>query len=101
MDCFKSGPKLNMGQQELHSMRPNRHLIVRRRWMPVFVYAAVVTSLAAALLTLAAAAVEGAVLGAGGAKGVFGWATDLRYLPKILYLAVVPGILGHQGGLCR
>lgn len=29
--------------------------------------------------------------------GLFGWLIDMSYLPKILYLAVVPGIVGHTG----
>jgi len=65
--------------------------------MPVFVYAFAVTGLAASLLTLAAMAFEGARLFQAGTGGCFGWAADTRYLPKVLYLAAVPGVLGHQG----
>jgi hypothetical protein len=83
-----SGEKKNT-QRCLHS--------ICRRWMPIFVYAFAVTGLAAALLTLSAIAVEGARQGRAGPGGSFGWAADTHYLPKILYLAIVPGILGHQG----
>lgn len=69
-----------------------------RRWMPIFVYGFAVTSLAAALLTLAGVLVEGSKVWAAGPKGTFGYVADTRYLPKIVYLGIVPGILGHQGG---
>lgn len=58
-----------------------------------------VTGLAALLLTLGALLFEGASLVAAGRHGVLGWAADLHYLPYVLYLAVVPGIVGHTGGL--
>lgn len=56
-----------------------------------------VTGLAATELTLGALVLEGAKLGAPGKTGVFGWAADLHYLPYVLYLAAVPGIVGHTG----
>ena len=56
------------------------------------------TGLAAVLLTLSALLFEGARLLAAGRHGVLGWAADLHYLPYVLYLAVVPGIVGHTGG---
>lgn len=34
-----------------------------------------------------------------GRHGVFGWVAP-AYLPYVLYLAVVPGIVGHTGGHC-
>lgn len=68
-----------------------------RKWLPIFLYATPVTGFAALLLSLAAVASgETSVLGSGN-TGLFGWATDKAYLPKILYLAVVPGIIGHTG----
>jgi hypothetical protein len=56
-----------------------------------------VTGLAALQLTLGSLLFEGATLTAAGKRGVFGWLADRHYLPRVLYLAVVPGIVGHTG----
>ncbi|PRW45144.1 Permeases of the drug metabolite transporter family permease component [Chlorella sorokiniana] len=68
-----------------------------RAWMPAFVYAFFVTGLAALLLTLSALLFEGARLLAAGRHGLLGWTADLHYLPYVVYLGVVPGIVGHTG----
>lgn len=75
-----------------------------RRWLPIFLYATPVTGFAALLLSIAAFSFEqGQWFGSGGEaaqrrhQGVFGWLMDKSYLPKILYLAAVPGIIGHTG----
>lgn len=67
-----------------------------RGWMPIFVYALPVTAVAAALLTLAAFAVDRAAPFARGAGGAFGYfASPLGWW--VLYLAVGPGLVGHTG----
>lgn len=68
-----------------------------RKWLPIFLYATPVTGFAALLLSLAALAFGEATLLGSGNTGLLGWVTDKAYLPKILYLAVVPGIIGHTG----
>ena len=68
-----------------------------RKWLPIFLYATPVTGFAALLLSIAAVASGEATLSASGNSGLFGWVTDTTYLPKILYLAVLPGIVGHTG----
>lgn len=68
-----------------------------RKWLPIFLYATPVTGFAALLLSLAALAFGEATLLGPGNTGLFGYVTDKAYLPKILYLAVVPGIIGHTG----
>jgi len=68
-----------------------RHL---RVWMPLFVYAAPVTFLAAGCLTLAGLA-EGSKPFAAGKEGMVGWIASTHFLPLILYLGIVPGIIGH------
>ena len=41
---------------------------------------------------------EGAGAGVGGGRGsVWGWLASAHYLPYVLYLALVPGIVGHTG----
>lgn len=75
------------------------YLLIGRRlrpWMPLLVYAAPVTGLAALELSLASL-LEEAGKGDGQGFGVFGWASTLRHLALVLYLAVVPGIVGHTG----
>lgn len=64
--------------------------------LPLTFCGGVATVSAAALLSAGAMAFEGADLVAAGERGVGGWAMS-SYLPRILYLALVPGILGHQG----
>ena len=68
-----------------------------RKWLPIFLYATPVTGFAALLLSIAALASGEATLSAPGNSGLFGWVTDTAYLPKILYLAILPGIVGHTG----
>lgn len=68
-----------------------------RKWLPIFLYATPVTGFAALLLSIAALVVGEATWTGAGNAGLFGWITDKAYLPKILYLAIVPGIVGHTG----
>ena len=68
-----------------------------RKWLPIFLYATPVTGFAALLLSTAALVVGEATWTGAGNTGLFGWITDKAYLPKILYLAVIPGIIGHTG----
>jgi hypothetical protein len=51
---------------------------------------------AAAVLTVAAMALEGSQLGVAGRQGAAGWLLS-QYAFRVLYLALVPGIVGHQG----
>jgi len=76
------------------------YLLIGRRlrsWMPLWVYAAPVTALAASELTLAAALLEGSRPFVPGRNGLFGWLASLHYLPFVAYLGIVPGIVGHTG----
>ncbi|GAX80418.1 hypothetical protein CEUSTIGMA_g7857.t1 [Chlamydomonas eustigma] len=67
-----------------------------RVWMPTFVYASIVTGISALVLTLVAAMTELRAAEAAGIRGtVIGWMFKGRYAVCILYLAAVPGILGH------
>lgn len=68
-----------------------------RKWLPIFLYATPVTGFAALLLSVAARASGESTVSGSGNSGLFGWVTDMSYLPKILYLAVLPGIVGHTG----
>ena len=68
-----------------------------RKWLPIFLYATPVTGFAAFLLAAAALTVGEATITGSGNTGLFGWVTDKAYLPKILYLAIIPGIVGHTG----
>lgn len=72
-----------------------RHL---RAWLPIFVYACLVTGSAAVLLMAAAMVLEGSSLWGGGKEGVVGWVVDGHYAWRVVYLAVGPGIVGHTGG---
>ena len=66
--------------------------------MPIFVYAAPVTGTAAVALTLVAAVTETVAAAAAGVRGgVVGWALSGRYAALVVYLALVPGIIGHTG----
>ena len=47
------------------------------------------------MLTLASMLLDGTSPFEMGKQGVFGWPTDLRYLPSIAWLAAGPGVLGH------
>lgn len=76
------------------------YLVIGRRlraWMPLCVYAAPVTGLAAALLTAGGAVAEGSTLFKAGKHGLFGWAASAHYFQIVSYLAIVPGIVGHTG----
>lgn len=66
-----------------------------RRWMPIFLYSAPMTAVAA-LLASAAACTDPrvSVLGLGPAS-LFGWAGDAYRCGVVLASAVVPGLLGH------
>lgn len=68
-----------------------------RKWLPIFLYATPVTGFAALLLSIAALSAGQAQFLGVGRQGLFGWLLDKSYLPKILYLAIVPGIVGHTG----
>lgn len=68
-----------------------------RRWLPIFLYATPVTGFAALLLSIAALSTGQTRFLGIGSLGLFGWLMDKSYLPKIVYLAVVPGIVGHTG----
>eukprot|EP00884_Botryococcus_braunii_P016873 jgi/Botrbrau1/386/Bobra.110_2s0041.1 len=75
------------------------YLLIGRRlrmWMPTFTYAGPVTVAAAAVLTMAAMALEGGQLDRAGRPGVSGWLLS-QYAPRVLYLAVVPGHCGPPG----
>lgn len=50
---------------------------------------------AAGFLTLTAVSFGGASVTASGRNGVAGWVTSSKFLPGVIYLAVIPGILGH------
>ncbi|KAL6775784.1 hypothetical protein ACKKBG_A18460 [Auxenochlorella protothecoides x Auxenochlorella symbiontica] len=68
--------------------------------MPIFTYSTLVTEAGAAVLTLAAACIEGSTPRhdpRSAHYGLFQWASSASYFPKIAYLAVVPGLLGHTG----
>jgi drug/metabolite transporter (DMT)-like permease len=49
---------------------------------------------AAGILTLSAVSFGGASVASSDRGGVAGWITS-KYLPGVIYLAVIPGILGH------
>ena len=68
-----------------------------RKWLPIFLYATPVTGFAALLLSIAALTVGEVTLTGIGNQGLFGCTFDKLYLPNILYLAVIPGIVGHTG----
>ncbi|GBF99716.1 drug Metabolite transporter superfamily [Raphidocelis subcapitata] len=69
-----------------------------RQYQPAFVYAAPVTGLAAAALTLTALVAEarGSLVG-GDRHGVFGWVASRAYAPFVIWLGTVSGIVGHTG----
>lgn len=71
-----------------------RHL---RSWLPVFVYAVPVTYCAAVFMAGYSLLVEGASIVhpfSVHPPGVLGWLQP-QYLPRVLYLGVVPGVMGH------
>ena len=65
---------------------------VLRKWMPIFVYAFIVTLIGAVVLIPASWLIESEF----SMYGVFGW-TDGDFLPWFLALALIAGILGHTG----
>lgn len=66
--------------------------------MPLFVYACPVTGTAALALTFAALVFEmSASVAAGVRGGVIGWLLNGKYAACVMYLAIVPGIVGHTG----
>ena len=67
-----------------------------RQWLPIFLYATPVTGFAALLLSFSAVFSGQVTLIGSGNTGLFGW-LNMPYLPKVLYLAIVPGIVGHTG----
>jgi drug/metabolite transporter (DMT)-like permease len=66
-----------------------------RAWCPLFLYVLVVNACAALTLTACAVLLEGASFFGAGKAGIFGWLTVPRYASLTVYLAVVPGIIGH------
>lgn len=69
-----------------------------RKWMPLFIYASAVTFLAAVELAGASMVAEGSFFfGKESMLSTFGWLTDLRYFLRIVYLGIVPGLIGHTG----
>jgi hypothetical protein len=57
-----------------------------------------VTTIAACLLTLVGFLAEShSLLGGPQRHGCFGWLISRHYAPYVIYLGVVPGIVGHQG----
>lgn len=67
--------------------------------LPLFLYTAPVTTVAAALLTVAGALIDSPPTLA---ESIFGWLLPgggglTSYGPRVLYLAVFPGIVGHTG----
>jgi drug/metabolite transporter (DMT)-like permease len=67
-----------------------------RGWMPIFIYALPVTAVSALLLSLVALLVDRLSIFRSGASGIFGYFASLHGW-WVLYLAVVPGLVGHTG----
>lgn len=68
-----------------------------RSWCPLFVYAAPVNAVAALLLTAAGRAGGGAAGLGAASHAVAGYLHSDRYFSTVIYLAVVPGVVGHVG----
>lgn len=66
-----------------------------RKWIPLFLYASIVTLIAASELSLAAMIIESA--GITGEHGLLGWITSKRYAFLVVYLGLVPNLIGHTG----
>lgn len=79
-------------------LQAGRHL---RSWLPIFVYACLVTGIAAAALTAGGLVFEGGVLVGAERQGVLGWMASARYAPWVVYLAVGPGLVGHTGKVVK
>lgn len=65
---------------------------VLRKWMPIFIYAFIVTLIGAVILIPASWAIESEF----SKYGVFGW-TESEFFSWFLALALIAGILGHTG----
>lgn len=68
-----------------------------RKWLPLFLYASPVTNFAAVLVSFAALMCHEATFMGSGSSGLFGWSTAKSYVYKIVYLALIPGLIGHTG----
>ncbi|KDD74340.1 hypothetical protein H632_c1389p1 [Helicosporidium sp. ATCC 50920] len=68
-----------------------------RQWMPVFVYACPVTLVGAVVLASSSLLFEPVSLLGRQEAGVFGWVWNFKMTLCVLYLSVVPGIVGHTG----
>lgn len=66
-----------------------------RKWMPLFMYATVVTGTSAIGCALGALAFEGATLSGTGLTSVFGWFGSNRVFALTVSGAFVAGMLGH------
>ncbi len=66
-----------------------------RSWLPLWVYVLPVTGTGALVLTFVAWPFEHAHLFVMGRGGIFGW-LDPQYLPRVAYLAIMPGIVGER-----
>ena len=66
-----------------------------RSWLPLWVYVLPVTGTGALVLTSVAVPFEHAHLFVMGRAGIFGW-LDPQYLPRVAYLAIMPGIVGER-----
>ena len=69
-----------------------------RSWLPLWVYVLPVTGTGALVLTFVAVPFEHARLFVMGRAGIFGW-LDPQYLPRVAYLAIMPGIVGERAAL--
>ena len=65
-----------------------------RRWMPIFAYVLPVNAVAALALSGCAILVEGAKFDAS-KHGLLGAYSHWTYLWRCVYMAAIPGILGH------
>ncbi len=70
---------------------------VLRRWVPLFIYAFPVTVIASLLLVLSSILLEGTGFSSEHSHlEVFGW-LKFSWLSAVIYLALVPGLVGHTG----
>jgi len=67
-----------------------------RRWMPLMVMAFPVTGIAGLCMAAASLVLEGSVVAPLDRGSILGWMAGVHLLP-LLWLAIVPGIVGHQG----
>ena len=66
-----------------------------RQQLPLFVYVFPVTALAAVVLSLAAAVAEYDTVSSAGGWGLFAWTWTSPDVWYVIYVGVVPGIMGH------